>query len=447
MPTPIADQYREVAKRIFEKAQSDRRGWTKLAYLADRIGHRLSGSKALERAIDWAVEGMKADGHENVHTEKVMVPHWVRGSESGEILAPVRRPLTVLGLGMTVGTGKKGVTGEVVVIDDFKQMEGMRERIKGRIVLFNKAMPPFHPKRGPGYGVAVPYRSLGPSRAADMGAIATLVRSVTSHSLNSPHTGAMRHTSDRKIPAAAVTVEDAAYIARLAAAGDTVRVRLTLGAKLLPDAESANVIGELKGREKPDEIVLIGAHLDSWDVGQGAHDDGSGCVTMMQALTVLRDLGLRPRRTIRVVLFTNEENGLGGARAYAEQHKADIGKHVVGIESDTGSFKTLGFVIKSNDTALKQLQDIITLLAPIGATRIVPGYSGADLMFLEKGGMPGMGLLMDMSTYFDYHHTDADTLDKVNPEHLAENTAAMAVIAYVIADMPDRFAVPSAASK
>ena len=422
-------------------ALADREAYAKLAYLTDRIGHRLSGSKALERAIDWSVRVMTDEGHENVQAEKVMVPHWVRGDESGEILAPAAHELHVLGLGMTVGTGPDGVEGEVVVIDDFKQLASATDgQLAGRIVLFNKKLPAYDPERGTGYGEVAKYRSAGPSMVAKLGAKAVLMRSITAHSLRSPHTGGLRYEAGApKIPAAAVTTEDADLIARLSASGDPVRVRLTLGAKYLPDAESANVVAELRGRERPEEIVVIGAHIDSWDVGQGAHDDGAGCVTMMQALTVLRKLDLRPRRTIRVVLFTNEENGLGGARAYYRDHKDEVDRHVMALESDSGAFAPLGFRVQSNDIALRQMQDIASLLESIGATRALKSFSGADLIPLAQAGVPTLGLHVDISKYFDYHHTHADTLDKVDPTHLAQNVAAVAVAAYVIADMPERF--------
>lgn len=438
-PTPIADQYREVARSIIDASLSDRQAYEKLAYLTDRIGHRLSGSESLDRAIAWAKKTLEHEGHEDVRTEKVMVRHWVRGKESAEILAPVARELHILGLGGTVGTGPKGVTAEVVVINDFAELEAASDKIKGKIVLYNKPMPAYEPETGRGYGEVVEYRSDGPSRAAKLGARAVLLRSLTAHSLRSPHTGTLGYDpSAPRIPAAAVTTEDAALIARLVSAGETVRVRLVLGARTLPDAPSANVIAELKGREKPEEIVLIGAHIDSWDVGQGAQDDGVGCVTMVQALTVLRRLGLRPRRTIRVVLFTNEENGLGGAKAYLRDHAHEIDKHVMALESDQGAYTPLGFRVQASDAALARMQDIVSLLEPIGATRAEAGFSGADIMGLAGAGVPSLGMLVDMATYFDIHHTHADTLDKVNPEELAQNVAAAAVIAYVIADMPGR---------
>jgi len=446
-PTPLVDEYREVADRIIAAALSDQGAWKKLSYLTDKIGPRLSGSANLERAVAWALSALQADGHVNVAAEKVMVPHWVRGEESGAVLGPVERDLFVLGLGGTVATTRAGVTGDVVVVRDFAELERLGEAaVKGKIVLFNAAMPAYDRDEGAGYGQTVRYRSTGPVAAARLGAIAVMVRSVTAHSLRSPHTGATRYDDAvRRIPAVAVSTEDADLMARLAAAGERVRVRLRTSGRVLPDAESANVVAELRGRERPGEIVVIGAHLDSWDVGQGAHDDGTGVVIMMQALTVLRNLGLQPRRTIRVVLFTNEENGLRGALAYARDHDDEIGLHVAALESDSGGFDPRGFQVEVQDAAerdavVARVRDIASLLGPIDATEVKAGFGGADIMPLARAGVPALGLWVEGETYFDYHHTHADTLDKVDETDLRENVAAVAVLAYVLADMPTALA-------
>ena len=433
--------YRDVAAKIIETARKDRTAYARLAELTDGIGARLSGSPELTRAIAWAVSTLKADGHE-VRTEKVMVPHWVRGAEEASLSAPIARRLSILGLGGTIATPKGGITAPVVVVKSFDDLDARAADIKGKIVLFDVPMPAFSDDKGSGYGDVAPYRGIGASRAAKHGAVAALVRSVTAHSLRTPHTGSMFYLPDMpRIPAAAVTVEDAPLISRLAAKGP-VSIKLRLDNQHLPDAESANVIAELRGREKPDEIVLIGAHLDSWDVGQGAHDDGAGCVMVMQALSVLKQLGLQPRRTIRVVLFTNEENGLRGARAYVEAHKAELDKHVLAFESDIGGYAPRGFGIEASKDALPRViartREIGTLMAPLGVTRIAEGHAGSDVGGLVEAGVPGLGLLTDHKTYFDIHHTDADTLDKVDPAALADNVAAVAILAYVVADMPGR---------
>ncbi|HEY4242308.1 MAG TPA: M20/M25/M40 family metallo-hydrolase [Kofleriaceae bacterium] len=442
----LATQYRDAAAKIIAAARADRGAYEKLEQLTDNIGHRLSGSHELDLAIAWAVQTMTADGHA-VHTEKVLVPHWVRGAEDASIVAPIARPLAVLGLGGTIGTSKAGVTAPLVVVHTWDELAAKGDAVKGAIVLYDVPMPPFTPeKNDPHYGEIVGYRSAGASKAAKLGAVAVLMRSVTARSLYTLHAGAMDYAPDApKIPAAAVTVEDAAWLARLAAKGP-VSVHLHLEDQTLPDAESANVIGELRGREKPDEVIVIGGHIDSWDVGHGAHDDGAGIVTMMEALTVLRKLGMTPRRTIRVVLYTNEENGVRGGKGYAKDHEAELAKTVVGIESDTGGFSPVGFRVDAKDRvkdAVKaRVADIGSLLAPLHANKVDFGHSGTDVGQMDVGGVVTLGLEVNMATYFDYHHTNADTLDKVDPQQLADDVAACAVMAYVIADMPDRIDAP-----
>lgn len=441
----IADRYREPVGKIVTAAHADRDAYRKLSQLTDRIGNRLSGSPELARAIAWAAQTMKDDGHD-VHTEKVMVPHWVRGIEAAELTAPITRPLRVLGLGGTVATPKGGITAPVVVVHDWAELEAKHETVKGAIVLYDVAMPKWTEENGSGYGETVEYRGKGASRAAKYGAVAVLMRSVTAHSLRTPHTGAMTYEDGiAKVPALAVTVEDSTLIARLAAQGP-VTVHLRADGQTLPDAPSANVIGELRGREHPEEIVVIGGHIDSWDVGQGAHDDGAGAVTMMQALTTLRKLGLVPRRTIRVVLFTNEENGLRGGRAYAKDHAAELPSTVLAVESDSGGFAPRGFSVQAKpelqDRVKARVADIASLLAPISATRVTLGHGGADIGPMVPSGVLALGLDTDGRTYFDIHHTDADTLDKVDPAALADDVAAVAALAYVVADMPDRLDAP-----
>ncbi len=440
-PTPIADAYREVATRLLESGTAGRGAYEKLAHLTDRIGHRVAGSKQLDDAIAWAQQAMKDDGHENVHAEKVMVSQWLRGELALTVESPRRHPLNALALGFSGGTGKQGVTAEVVVVDSFEALGALGEAgVKGKIVLFNHVMPAYTEEKGTGYGAASRFRTRGPAAAAKLGAVAALTRSATSRSLRTPHTGVTLFEAEQKpIPCAAVATEDADLLARLVAAGP-VKLKLVLTAKTGKPVPSANVLGELRGREKPDEIVLIGAHLDSWDVGQGAHDDGAGCVIMMEALSILRRAGLQPRRTIRVVLFTNEERGLEGATEYARQHAAELANHVAAIESDGGGFKPVGLSYegKAEDPAFARLGDLVTLLAPLAASALSIGYSGTDLMPLGPAGVPRMGHDVDSSTYFDYHHTEADTLDKVDPTHLQQNATMMAIVAYVLADMPER---------
>jgi Zn-dependent M28 family amino/carboxypeptidase len=428
----LADPYREVAAKILDAAR-DNGAYAKLEHLTDRIGHRLAGEPSLDRAIEWAVATLRADGHEDVRKDKVMVPHWVRGEERLEIVLPVPRELVLLALGGSVGTPKKGLSAELAVVSSFDELEALGpDKVKGKIVLFNHAMPPYD-EQGSHYGETVKYRWQGAVRAAKLGAVATLVRSVTARSLRTPHTGSMGYEEGvARIPAAAVATEDADLLARLSRSGEPVKVRLVLGAQMLPDVESANVIGELKGHSKPEEIVVLGAHLDSWDVGQGANDDGAGCVIVMEALTLLRKLGLSPKRTLRVVLYTNEENGLRGAKAYAAQHAAE--RHIAAIEADSGAHRPAGFQLTGTPADLSRARELATLLAPWGAEQVTEGDAGADISALEKTGIPLFGLYTHGDTYFDIHHSAADTLDKINPEHLSQDVAVMALWAYLLAD-------------
>ncbi len=443
-PPPSA-VYADVAERILQSVAQGHDGYRKLEELCDDIGHRLSGSEGLERAIDWAVWRLAADGHENVRTQPVMVPKWVRGNESLHLVEPRAKELAMLGLGGSISTPPEGITAEVISVASSEELSARSAEAAGRIVLFNSPMsPPDGRGSGGGYGAAVQYRVAGARMAAQHGAVAALVRSVTARSLRSPHTGGMNYfEAGTRIPAAAVSVEDAELLTRMLARGQRVVVTLKMEARDEGLSPSANVIAELTGRERPDEVVVIGGHLDSWDVGTGAQDDAGGCVICMEALSVLRRLGLRPRRTIRVVLFTNEENGLAGGRAYAAGFAGELPGHVAAIESDAGMGAPLGFGVSHKDDdiaacAAEQLADIVRLLAPIGADRAEPGGGGADISPMRPAGVPLLGHDVDMTHYFDIHHTHADTLDKIDPENLRKNIAAMAIVAYVLADMPGR---------
>jgi len=432
-PRVDAEQYRERAGRIISAALASDTAYRRLSFLTDRIGHRLSGSRGLQRAVAWAVSEMKRDGLENVRAEKVMVPRWVRGRESLEMLSPLPQSLPMLGLGNSVGTPARGITAETIVVRNFEELDKLGARVRGKIVVYNV---PFTT-----YSETVQYRGGGASRAARHGAVAALVRSVTPVSLQSPHTGAMRYAEDQpKIPTAAVSVETAELLQRMQERGDRAVVRLRMGARFLPDAESANVVAELKGSSKPEEVVLVGGHLDSWDVGQGAHDDGGGCVVAWEVVRLLKALNLRPRRTIRVVLYTNEENGLRGGNAYRDAHRQELKDHVLAVESDSGVFRPVGFGLSDEAApqARADVREIARLLELIGADRIAADGGGADIGPIMREGVTGMSLDVDGTHYFDIHHTQADTFDKVNPRELAACVAALAVMAYVVADMPER---------
>jgi hypothetical protein len=431
--------YAEAAARLIGAALTDDEGYAKLAYLCDRIGHRLSGSPGLQRAIEWSATELKREGFSNVQTPHVKVPHWVRGEESAVMLEPVQTPLAMLGLGGSVATPGEGVTAEVVCASNFDELKQLgEEAVRGRMVLFDAPWQ--------GYGRSVQFRGGGASAAARLGAVATLVRSITPVSLRSPHTGMLSYAADApKIPAAAVSVEDAMHISRLVRGGTGVRVRLRMNARTLPDADSANVIADLPGREKPDEIVLLGGHLDSWDVGQGAQDDGGGCIACWQAVSLMKRLGLAPRRTVRVVLFTNEENGLRGGLAYKEWAGESVSRHVAAIESDGGVEKPLGFGLSIAGApdivlqrALERMREAGSLLDGIGAGDVSRGGGGADIGPLTRAGVPGLSPRTAGQKYFEWHHTHADTLDKVDPRDFRLNVAALAVVAFVLADMPKR---------
>ena len=423
----IASTYRDAARRIVAAATADHRAYERIGELVDRFGPRLSGSAALERSLDWILEEMRADGLTNVRADPVMVPHWVRGEESLELLLPRARTLPMLGLGGTVATPPDGIRGEVLVVSSWEELEARKAEAAGRIVLFDV---PFT-----SYGETVQYRSGGAVAAAKAGAVASLLRSVGPASMQTPHTGGMRYEDGvPRIPHAAITLEDAGMLHRMQDRGERIEVLLRTEGKFLPDAPSRNVMAELRGSELPDEIVVLGGHTDSWDVGQGAMDDAGGVVASWEAVRLLQELGLRPRRTIRVVGWVNEENGLRGGTQYAADHGHE--KHVVAIETDGGVFSPSGYGFTGSDAAFDVVKEIGTLLEQIGAGEILRGGGGADIGPLMQTGVPGMGLNVDGTRYFWYHHTDADTLDKLDPDEVARCVAALAVMAYVVADLP-----------
>ena len=421
------------SEKLTAAAVGRRRGFERLETLSDRHGHRLSGSLALERAIDWAVRTMQEDGLTDARREKVMVPHWVRGAERARVVGPIERPLVIVGLGGTIGT-RGALRGEVAVVQSLEEIATRGEALRGKIVVINQAMPAFdHEHQDTGYGNTVKIRSSGVVEAAKVGAKAVLIRSVTASSLRTPHTGALRYVDGvPKIPGAALTLEDAELLRRLVARGEKVTVELSLGARTLPDAVSANAVAEIRGRELPDEVVVIGGHIDSWDIGDGSTDDGSGCVMAMDAARMLIELGLIPRRTIRVVLFTNEENGLRGGLAYHAAHGKE--KHAAAIEADSGAGAPRGFGYTGTPGQSAQLQGYAQLFQALGASQFTVGGGGADISPLTKDGVLSLGLHPDASLYFDLHHSPADTFDKIDPDHLARNTAAMALMAYVLAE-------------
>ena len=427
----VSDAHRAAATKLIAAATRDSAAWNRIAKLSDTFGPRFSGTPNLERAIEWVLAEMRTDGLENVRGEEAMVPRWVRGQESAELVSPRRQKLPMLGLGGSVGTAPNGITADVLVVSSFDDLKARAAEARGKIVLYDV---PFT-----NYGATVQYRGTGAIEAAKVGAVASLIRSVTPYSMRTPHTGGMRYDSTgTKIPAAALTVEDATMLHRMQDRGEKIRINLRMDAQTLPDGQSHNVVAELRGSEKPEEIVVMGGHIDSWDVGGGAMDDGGGVIIAWEALRLMKELGLRPRRTIRVVGWTNEENGLRGGTAYRDAHQAELEKHVVAIESDGGVFRPVGFGLTGSEAARTILKDVIALLKPIGAdTRLAQG-GGADIGPIMQRGVPGMSHVVDGTKYFWYHHTDADTPDKLDPVEVARNVAAMAVVAFVIADLPEK---------
>jgi len=409
--------------RLAAAARADELAFERLAHLCDRIGPRPAGSPAYRRAAEWAADLLRADGHENVRLEPVTVPVWRRGRERCVMLEPGQRELPILGLGHSVGT--PGLEAEVVVAHSF---EDLGPHVAGRIVLFNVPMDPALPSIRH-YGPAAQVRGRGASEAARHGAVAMLLRSVTTRSLATPHTGMQRYEDGvPQIPAAAVTTEDADWIDRATAAGVTVRVRLEMDARTGGEATDHNVIAEIVGAERPEEIVLVGGHLDSWDVGQGAHDDGAGVVHAIEALRLIRALPVRPRRTVRAVLFANEEMGIYGGRAYAAAHAGE--RHVAAVESDLGGTAPADWGVSGNDD---QLAWFLRAAAPVGLP-VRLGGGGADISPLKDQGVLLVGLHPDDTHYFDLHHTQADTLEKIDPAELREGLAAVVQLVWQLAN-------------
>jgi carboxypeptidase Q len=436
----ISDRQRADANRLIDLALHDSTAYSRLAELTDRFGNRISGSKALEDAISWILDKMKADGFANVRGEPAMVPHWVRGEESAVLVSPRATPLHMLGLGMSVGTPAAGITAPVLVVNNFDDLQRHAADAKGKIVLFDY---PFPTNVAPmaGYRDAVAYRGGAPSAAAKVGAVAALIRSVTPLSMQSPHTGSTRYDSTvAKIPAAALSVEDAEMLHRMQNRGEKITVTLKMSAQQLPDAPSRNVVAELRGSEKPDEVVVLGGHIDSWDVGQGAMDDGGCSVAAWQAVRLMKQLGLRPKRTVRVVLWTNEENGGRGGRAYRDAHDAELTKHSVAMECDNGVFRPNGVRFQGSDAGLAQVAKVGALLERIGASRVERGEGEADVGPILQRGVPGLALDVDDTKYFWYHHTAADMMTVIGREDLAKCVTTMAVMAYLIADLDQMIA-------
>jgi Zn-dependent M28 family amino/carboxypeptidase len=424
------------ADDIIKRELASSQAFDTLEYLTDNIGQRLSGSRNAAAAVKWTTERFRSWGVP-VTNEKVMVPHWVRGVEEARLVSHRNQPIVLTALGGSVATPAKGIKAEVVEVNSFEELKALGSKVKGKIVFYNNPMDMdlvrAH-RSFEAYGKAVVFRAAGASRAAEYGAVAALIRSVGSASLRTPHTGALRYDpAQPKIPAAAMTAEDAMLVDRLIKKGERVRMHLVLTPQTFPDVQSANVIAEIRGSEKPDEIVLIGGHLDSWDLGTGAIDDGSGVAMVMETMRLLKEMSLTPKRTIRCVLFMNEENGLNGGRTYFANHKNE--KHVAAIETDAGAAAPTGFRTTLKADALADLERRAQALAALGAAHFeTTAETGADTSFLVEAGVPGFSLVPEPLHYFDYHHSAADTLDKIDPKELAQDSAAFAALTWILAN-------------
>lgn len=444
-PPPYSEKTLTELKQLQQAALKSDYAWRQTAHLSNNIGPRLTGSAQAEKAVEYVAAELKALGLE-VRLEKVTVPHWVRGEETAALvefpgMAPnTTQKIILTALGASVATPATGLTAEVVVVRNFDELGVLgTDKIKGRIVLFNYHFDQLMANQGRGgdaYGQAVKYRSDGPSAAARLGAVAAIIRSVGGAEYRLPHTGQTDYAKDApKIPAAAMTAEDADLIASLVPQG-TVRMRLLLTPQTLPDAISHNVIGDLKGSEHPEQIVIVSGHLDSWDLGTGAIDDAAGVAVSMQVANLVQELRLRPKRTLRVIAWMNEENGLAGGKAYAKEHEKEIANHFAAMEIDGGAGHPLGI-----NYAKKEVKALLEPVAKIlqssgaGILNFSEHAGGADIGPLTKQGVPGFSPMQDNRTYFHYHHTAADTLDKIVPHELAENAAVVAVAAYALANL------------
>lgn len=447
-PTPIlySEKTLEQLKQIQTAALASDYAYRQTAYLSNNIGARLTGSKQAERAVEYVADELKKLGL-TVRLQKLTVPHWVRGAETGELIEyegmakETTQKIVLTALGGSIATDANGLIGEIVVANSFEELEKLgRGKVEGKIVLLNYKFDREMQNSGFGgaaYGQATQYRGGGAIAAGRLGAIAVLVRSAGASQNRLAHTGAMRYDEKvAKIPAAAVSFEDAETIAYLAKTG-TVKIKLLLTPQTLPDTTSYNVIADLKGSEKPDEIVIVSGHLDSWDLGTGALDDACGVAVSMQVAYLLKQLKIQPKRTIRVIAYMNEENGLVGGRTYAIEEDANIAKHFAAIESDSGASHPLGIYYTGKPELSPFLAPLSKILVSQGAglVQLQAGGVGADIGPLTQKGVPSFAPWNNQQTYFNYHHTAADTFDKINPKELAEGGSLMAVLAFGLANL------------
>jgi carboxypeptidase Q len=446
-PTPVVFSPQTLAdlKRLQQAALNSDYAYKQVAHLANNIGPRLSGSAQAAKSVQYIASELKALGCQ-VQLERVMVPHWVRGEETAALVQfpgqaeNTTQKIVLCALGASVATPTDGITAELITVKNFDELKSLpRDKVAGKIVLFNYPFDKQMAAEGRGgeaYGEAVVYRGDGPSAAARQGAVACLIRSVGGADYRLPHTGQTTYADDApKIPAGAVTAEDADLIVDLVRQGP-VKMKLTLTPQQLPDVESYNVIGDIKGSEHPEQVIIVSGHLDSWDLGTGAIDDAAGVAVSMEAANLIQKLHLKPKRTIRVIAWMNEENGLAGSKQYGKDHEKEWSNHFAAMETDGGAGHPIGINIKGKFEIKKLLAPVLAVLQESGAggTNFAE-HIGADIESMEKADVPAFSPIQDSRFYFNYHHTAADTLDKIVPKELAENSAVVSVLAYALANM------------
>ena len=431
----VNNELLETSRKIVKEGLTNQTSYKLLYELTSKIGSRLSGSPQAQQAVEWGKRKMLEMNYDSVWLENMMVPRWVRGKyEEVEIIYPSKIKLNSCALGGSGGTDDKWISAEVIKVNSVEEAKQLGEKAKGKIIYFSRPFDQTLIDPGAAYGKAVDQRGRGPNEASKLGAVAAIVRSMTHALDDKPHTGATNFEKDvKKIPALAISTIDANKLNELLANGK-VEIKVKLSAQTLPDVESSNVIGQITGSEFPNEIVLVGGHLDSWDKGTGTHDDGTGCVQAMEVVNILKSLGIKPKRTIRAVLFMNEENGLRGGLDYAERRKSLKEKHIAAIESDGGGFTPTGFGITTDSLKFEKIKSFAYLLEEFNASRITKGGGGADINPLRESGTVMIGLDHDSQRYFDYHHSDNDTIDKVNSRELELGAIAMTILAYAISE-------------
>ncbi|HEV8266621.1 MAG TPA: M28 family peptidase [Thermoanaerobaculia bacterium] len=435
-PPVLAEETKAEMSRLLDLAKRSSRALETVRSLTDEVGPRLAGSPGDAAAVAWAIRTMTALGFSNVHSEPVLVPHWERGEEAARVVSPVSQRLVITALGGSVPTSPEGLEAEIVETDSLEALGKLGEAVRGRVVFMNRRTE--RTRDGSGYGTTSRLRVRGPSEAAKLGAVGYLLRSVGTATTRVPHTGTLVYADGvARIPAAALPAPDADFLHRLLERKKPVRLRLTLGCRNLPDAESANVVGDVPGREKPEEIVVLGAHLDSWDLGQGAVDDGAGCAIVSEAARLVGALARRPRRTLRVILYANEENGARGGKAYVEAHKGELARHVAALEADSGAGRCYGFTYRIGAGSEAFVAALKAFLWPSGSGEARDGEGGVDIGPLREAGVPAFGVRMDSTLYFDVHHSADDTFEKIDAADLDSGVGVAAALAYAVADLPE----------